>query len=218
MIGISIAGRKEWNALLNIYNKKEDDLTSYPYGEYFTFTINNKEVIFYRCGTRKTKSSGATQYMISNFNLEKVIVIGTSAGMDTKYNLLDIFIPNKALQVDCSYIEDGDDFNKDYIIDIDLSKYGDEFKTCTIGSSDKAMIYKEVCDLMYSKGLTLIDMESAPIAYICKVNNVECIIIKGISDFPSNFDFNDSEQFQEYVRNIPVVMEKICTEYLEKFI
>jgi adenosylhomocysteine nucleosidase/adenosylhomocysteine/aminodeoxyfutalosine nucleosidase len=71
---------------------------------------------------------------------------------------------------------------------------------------------------MYSKGLTLIDMESAPIAYICKVNNVECIIIKGISDFPSNYAFNDSEQFQEYVRNVPVVLEKICSEYLEKFI
>ena len=34
--------------------------------------------------------------MIMKFNLRKVIVIGTCAGIDDKYNNLDIIIPNKA--------------------------------------------------------------------------------------------------------------------------
>lgn len=219
MIGISIAASKEWKAILERYNKTEKDLISYPYGEYFIMKMNENNLLFYRCGTRKTKSSGATQYMISKFNLTKIIVIGTAAGMDENYKLLDVFVPNKALQTDCTYLENGDDFKEDYIVDIDLSKYdSNEFKICIIGSSDKPMIHKSVCGLMKKNNLTLVDMESAPIAYICKVNNVECIIIKGISDFPANYDATDENQFQEYLINIPKVMNKICDEYLNRFI
>ena len=218
MIGISIAASKEWKVILERYDIKENEINNYPYGEFFTTIINDKDVIFYRCGTRKTKSSGATQYMITKFNLSKIIVIGTAAGMDTSYNLLDIFVPNKALQVDCTYIENGDDFKDDYIVDINISKYNTRFKPCIIGSSDKPMIHKEICELMKKNNLTIVDMESAPIAYICKVNNIECIIIKGISDFPSNYEATDENQFQEYVINIPKVMNKICDEYLNIFI
>lgn len=219
MIGISIAASKEWKIILERYDKTKKDLIIYPYGEYFIEKINNSNVIFYRCGTRKTKSSGATQYMISNFDLSKIIVIGTAAGMNNNFDLLDIFIPNKAVQVDCTYLENGDDFKEDYIVDINLSNYKNiDFKTCIIGSQDKPMIHKETCELLEQKNLTLVDMESAPIAYICKVNNVECIIIKGISDFPKNYEITDEKQFQEYVNNVPKVMNKICNEYLEKFI
>lgn len=219
MIGVSIAASKEWEVILNKYNKTEKDLINYPYGEYFVENIDNKNLVFYRCGTRKTKSSGATQYMISKFNLSKVIVVGTAAGVNNNFDLLDIFVPNKVVQVDCTYLEDGESFKDDYIVDIDLSKYKNiEFKTCIIGSSDKPIIHKEVCQLMNKNNLTIVDMESAPIAFICKVNNVECVIIKGISDFPGNYDVLDENQFQEYVINVPKVMNKICDEFLKYFI
>ena len=215
MIGISVAAQKEWKVVLDYYNKDIDKIDKYPYGEYFFENINGKEVVFYRCGTRKTKASGATQYMIDKFNLNKIIVIGTCAGVDENYRLLDIFIPNKAVQVDCTYLEQGDSFKEDFIVDINLDKYKFNYNTCTIGSSDKPMIHKEVCDLMYKNNLTIIDMESAPISYICKVNNVECIIIKGISDFPGRYDYLDENQFNEYIENIPKVINKILDEYLE---
>jgi len=157
--------------------------------------------------------------MISNFKLKKIIVVGTAAGVDLNYKLLDIFIPNKAVQVDCTYLENGEDLKDDYIVDIDLSKYsGLVFNTCTIGSSDKPIIYKDSCELLYKNDLKLVDMESAPIAFICKTNSVECIIIKGISDFPTNYDSTDKKQFEEYVINIPKVINKICDEYLNKII
>ncbi len=215
MIGISIAASKEWKVIIDRYNKGDKDLISYPYGEYF---IDNN-LIFYRCGTRKTKAAGATQYMISHFNMDKIIAIGTAAGMSNKYNLLDVFVPNKVVQVDCTYVEDGEEFKDDYIVDIDLSKYNSiEFNSCTIGSSDKPMIYKDICELMEKNDIVLVDMESAPIAYICKVNDIQCIIIKGISDIPGNYDSKDENQFEEYVINIPKVMNKICDEYLNKYI
>lgn len=65
--------------------------------------------------------------------------------------------------------------------------------------------------------------EWAAIAYTCKANNVECIIIKGISDFPSNEEKSDAkqsndEQLDVFITNTPIVMNKICTDYLCKFI
>ena len=218
MIGVSVAAQKEWKCVLEYYHKDIDKIDKCPYGEYFFEKINNKDVVFYRCGTRKTKASGATQYMIDKFNLSKIIVIGTCAGVDESFSLLDIFIPNKVVQADCTYLETGDSFKEDFIVDIDLSKLDFNYNTCILGSSDKPMIHKDICDLMLKNNLTIIDMESAPIAYICKVNNVKCIIIKGISDFPGKYDVSDANQFNEYVVNIPKVITKILTEYLEKII
>lgn len=34
--------------------------------------------------------------------------------------------------------------------------------------------------------ITIADTESVAIAYVCKMNKIDCLIIKGISDFPIN--------------------------------
>ena len=63
--------------------------------------------------------------------------------------------------------------------------------------------------------ITIADTESAAIAYICKANNIECIIIKGISDFPTNEQENlNGEQLNSFIANIPIIMNKIVDGYL----
>ena len=46
--------------------------------------------------------------------------------------------------------------------------------------------------------ITIADTDSAAIAYICKANDVECVVIKGISDFPINE--NESTNRTESIR------------------
>ena len=62
------------------------------------------------------------------------------------------------------------------------------------------------------------DMESGAIANVCKLNNTEIVIIKGITDFPGNYEPDDERQYQEYKENVPKVMERILKEYLYHFI
>lgn len=50
-------------------------------------------------------ASASTQYMIDHFNFTKIIVAGTCAGINDSYSQLDIFIPNKAVQYDCTVKE-----------------------------------------------------------------------------------------------------------------
>ena len=61
---------------------------------------------------------------------------------------------------------------------------------------------------------------SAAIAYICKANDVECVVIKGISDFPINEnestkEDSHEEQLNVFLTNIPIIMNNILDNYLE---
>ena len=60
MIGISIAAKKEWEAVLNKLNININNCSNFPFGEYFKTNIYGEEVIFYRCGARKMNCSAST--------------------------------------------------------------------------------------------------------------------------------------------------------------
>ncbi|NME06594.1 permease [Psychrobacillus sp. BL-248-WT-3] len=223
MIGISIATKWEYEATLEYFSIKNNVRFSYPYGDYFIRTINDTELVFYSTGVRKVNGVGGNQYMISKFDLTKVIVAGTCAGIDEKYRNLDIFVPNKAVQYDCTVKEIEPFIKPSFIVDIDLSKYGDDFYTGTIGTADKAVVMWEDYLELKDHEITIADTEASAIAYICKKNDVECIIIKGISDFPtdernSNKLQSNIEQINVYLENTPKVMNKIFGNYLKRFI
>jgi len=215
MIGISVSAKREWKAVLDRFQMNVDRCIKYPFGEYFTTEINGESVLFYRCGVRKVNCSAATQYVIDHFNLKKIIVAGTCAGIDDRFKNLDIFIPNKAVQYDCT-VKEQEPLIKDIFtisFNLDLLKFS--ANTGTIGTADKAVVmWKDYLELK-ENGITIADTESAAIAYICKANNVECIIIKGISDFPTNEQETSSEdQLNSFLTNVPIIMNKIIDEYL----
>ena len=223
MIGISIATKWEYEATLKYFSVKNNERFGYPYGEYFIRTINDTEIVFYRTGVRKVNGVGGNQYMISKFHLTKVIVAGTCAGIDEKFNVLDIFVPDKAVQYDCTVKEIEPLIKQSFIVNMDLSKYGDDFYKGTIGTADKAVVmWKDFLELKENE-ITIADTEAGAIAYICRKNDVECIIIKGISDFPTDESSSDKfesnmEQINVYLENTPKVMNKIFDEYLKRFI
>ncbi len=217
MIGISVASNKEWNFIKEYYKTEIKEISNYIYGEYFETEINNKKVLIYKCGARKSNASASTQYMIDKFNLQKIILIGTTAGINKKYKLLDILIPDVAIQGDCNFVEKGEQFQDKFITNIDLSKY-DMIATSTIASFDKPLIYKTDCELMEKNKIDIRDMESGAIANICKLNKIELVIIKGITDFPGDYEVDDERQYLEYKENVPKVMNKILKDYLAKFI
>ncbi|MBE6814715.1 MAG: 5'-methylthioadenosine/S-adenosylhomocysteine nucleosidase [Ruminococcaceae bacterium] len=215
MTGISIAAKREWNTVLDKFQINIDECTKYPFGEYFTTEINGENVIFYRCGVRKVNCSAATQYMIDHFDLKKIIVVGTCAGIDDKFKPLDIFIPNKAVQYDCTVKEQEPLIKDSFTVNFNLGSLDFNVLTGTIGTADKAVVMWEDYLELKENNITIADTESAAIAYICKANNIECIIIKGISDFPTNEQENlNGEQLNSFITNIPIIMNKIVDGYL----
>lgn len=221
MIGISIAEENEWINTKKYYCISETK--EYPYGEYFYYKINDKNVIFYRCNVRKTSSSAAAQYMIDHFNLNKIIVVGTCAGIDTNYKQYDIVIPNLAVQTDCTVRETEPLIKTKFNVEIDLSKLNIEYNTGTIATQDKPVVMWNDYTILKDNNITVCDTEAASIASVCKKNNVDVLIIKGISDFPTNEnkstkEISHEEQYKIYISNIPIIMNKIYDYYLNKVI
>ncbi len=160
-------------------------------------------------------SSAATQYMIDHFDLKMIIVAGTCAGIDDKFKTLDIFVPNKAVQYDCTVKEQEPLIKDSFTVNFNLDSLTSDVLTGTIGTADKAVVMWEDYLELKENNITIADTESAAIAYICKANNVECVIIKGISDFPTNEqETSNEEQLNSFITNIPIIMNRIIDEYL----
>ena len=219
MIGISVAAKKEWEAVLDKFNINIESCETFPFGEYFKINLYGEDVMFYRCGVRKMNCSASTQYMIDHFNLSKIIVVGTCAGIDDKYKNLDIFFPNKLVQYDCTVKETEPLIKDSFTITIDMSNYSN-VNTGTLGTADKPVVmWKDYLELK-ENNITIADTESSAIAYVCKANNVECVVIKGISDFPTNEnestkEYSHEEQLNVFLTNIPIIMNSIIDNYLE---
>jgi adenosylhomocysteine nucleosidase/adenosylhomocysteine/aminodeoxyfutalosine nucleosidase len=221
MIGISIAESNEWEATLKYFKKTHEDCLISPYGEYFKIRYHKKDLLVYRSNVRKVASSGCTQYMIDKFKLKKIIVIGTCAGVDHKYQAHDIIIPNKLVQYDCTVRETEPLIKERFSVDIDLSDIDFNYNTGILGTADKPLVMWDDYLIVKDNGITIVDTEAAGIGYICKINNVQVLVIKGISDFPtnekeSNKKISHEEQYNIFIKNIPIIMNKIFNEYLDK--
>ncbi|MFR2535202.1 MAG: permease [Clostridia bacterium] len=214
MIGIAVATKEEWKATLDILNIDEEELIEYPYGEYVITKIFNIEAVLYCSGYRKVMSAGAAQYIIDKFKIEKMIVMGTCAGINKQYQTLDILLPTIAVQYDCTIKEWEPLIKQRFVVMLEEK----EENPIVIGTADRAVVARKDYKELQDNGITIADCESAAVAYICKLNNKKCSIIKGISDFPIEEEDSkkNEKQFAIYQANIPIIMKKIIEQYLEK--
>lgn len=214
VIGISIADSSEWKVILNYYNIDNHECRKFPFGEYFKLSLYNKELLFYSCDIRKVKSSASTQYMIDHFDLEKIIVVGTCAGIDSNYDKLDVFFPDKLVQYDCNVKGIGPLINDEYTVCLNTTNFPN-LKTGTLATGDKFVALWEDYIELKNNDITIADMESAAIGLVCKLNNVECVVVKGITDYPIDENNVYDEQMNTFEINTPLVMKKILDDYLE---
>ena len=217
MIGIAIAAKNEWKSILEKFNISSCE--QFSLGEYFKTNIYGEEIIFYNCGSRKMRCSASTQYMIDHFNFSKIIVLGTCAGIDNKYKTFDVFFPNKLVQYDCTVKESEPLIKDSYTVEIDVSSL-DNINTGTLATADKPVVTWKDYEELKENDITIADMEAAAISYICRANDVECVVVKGISDFPIDENMTSkeesyNEQFDIYMKNTPIVLNNIIDNYLE---
>ena len=132
---------------------------------------------------------------------------------------MDIFFPNKLIQYDCTVKEMEPLIKNSFTVNIDMNNF-QSLNTGVLGTADKAVVMWNDYVELKNNGITIADTESAAIAYICRANNVECVVIKGISDFPINENESTKESSYEgqlniFLANIPKIMNDIIDNYLE---
>lgn len=169
---------------------KNKDIHNYPLGEYFNQEIENCKCLFYHSGPTKTRAAAACQYAIDQWKPDTIIVLGTCGGVSKNLEIFDIIMANKTVQYDCLDFM-GEAEHTFYNITeldnswIDTSNIPEKITTGIIGTADKDLNY-EAAMLLRKEKLLAVDWESGAITKICELNNVKCLVFRGISDKPES--------------------------------
>jgi adenosylhomocysteine nucleosidase len=215
MYVIQICSIEEWEATKRLMNPKE--VLSYPYGQYFEANIEKQNCVFYHSGETKTISAGACQYAIDHWSPSIVIVLGTCGGVNENLQPLDVIIAEKTAQYDVVPMKKRESIFHD-IITIDNSWINlDEFLYPLlrgfIATADQSVTANNY-HILKKENAMAADWETAAIAKICSTNRVQCCVVRSVSDLPQQGESDVDLQYQDYVRNTTIIMEKLITSYL----
>lgn len=189
----------------NIYNLK-----------FYLGKIENRDCVLVECGIGKVNAARTTQILIDNFDIGFIVSIGTAGAIDKKINIKDVVIGKKLVQYDFDLTAFGRE--KGYITDIGKFIESDEklVNKClvtmkkmdkdndfnvyvgTIASADQFCTDRKVADDVHNEfGAMCVEMESAAVAQICKLDDIPFVIIRSISDSPNG---NNNIDFDEYLK------------------
>ena len=215
MIGVIVTTKLEWESLLKVYGIDKELTSKYPFGDYYETTIYDKKILLFRSLGRKAMASAGVQYMIDKFNLKKIVFIGTCTLVSDYLDYNDIIIPNLVSEYDLSIRELEPLIKEKDIIKLDKVNVSMKYFDGLLGTSDKSLITKKDYLMVKETDMVASDTEAAPIARVCKLNNVDITIIKGISDRVSD-DGDYSAQTETYEETAPSIIENIATNYLNE--
>ena len=85
-----------------------------------------------------------------------------------------------------------------------------------LGTSDKALVSWKDLTYLASNGIDASDMESYAVCKVAKANNIDYIVLKGVTDRPMKSDNGLDEQEEVYEENTPLVMKKLIEDYLSE--
>lgn len=224
MIGIIGAMDEEIYELKRIIDVKEEKKI-YDVNFYIG-TLNNKEVILVKSKIGKVASSFVTTLLISNFDIDYIINIGTCGAVNSKLKYLDIVVASKLIYHDADVRAFGYDFGqmaqcpKYFEVDKNLLERAKKFNNVHIGDvvsgdqfiDDAYNMKRKVDEYFKDYDVLACDMESTSIAHVSYLANVPFIIIRTISDV---LDFDGTKRdFQE------LAMEscKILAHFIEEYI
>lgn len=184
--------------------------------KFYIGKIENINCVLVECGIGKVNAARTTQILIDNFKIDFVVNIGTAGAISDKVNIKDVVIGQKLAQYDFDLTAFGRE--KGYITDIgkfiesdkklvekcliamkNLDKNNDfNVHVGTIASADQFCTDRKIANEVYKEfGAICVEMESAAVAQICKLDNVPFVIIRSISDSPNG---NNSIDFDEYLK------------------
>lgn len=215
MIGIIGAMPQEVNALKKLMSNIVE--TEYFGIEFTTGEINQKQIVLCLSGVGKVNASISTTLMITKYNPEYIINIGTSGGMDPNQNTLDIVISDKVIQhdFDTSYIDGEEGIGITVQADKDLARK--VVKAFEKSNIDAKLHYGDIIsgDLFVGeerKVIKLLDkfpsaiaceMESGAVAQTCKKLGTAFIIVRALSDIV----YHDNSGI-DFMKNVEITSER----------
>lgn len=186
--------------------------------EFHSFTFSDNEFVIAKCGPGKVNSAVCAVIMILFYDVDAIINIGV-AGAYKDIPIGSIVVSDKSVQIDVDTSAVGDEVgfvsgvNKKYF---ESSKYLGEFIASKIypyklfevsnskflltdtiigpvGTSDTYITNKSIVDkVVNSFGVISFDMETASIAQVCHINNIDFVSCRVITDNCSGVEYKNN--------------------------
>lgn len=182
---VLFSANSEWKSVLAY--AKPARIQSTPFGEFFQEKINGLTIVFVKGGWGKISAAASAQYGIQRWQPDLVINLGTCGGFEGRVErgtivlveqtvVYDIFeqmgVPEEALAF--------------YSTDLDLSwlkePYPQSVQRGRLISADRDILPEDVDGLVKVFNVFAADWESGAIAWVCRNNGVQCLILRGVSD------------------------------------
>lgn len=202
-IGIIGAMDKEIEKFMDIFdlNKDENNDKNIYLGIY-----NDKKIIVAKSGIGKVNSGAMTQYIIDNYKTDYIINSGCAGSLCDKIKIMDIIISSYVTYHDFlpirvmaySVPDEGKVKADERLIENAIESMKKlniiNYYVGAIASGDCFVTNNTIRDTIYnSTKAVAVDMESASIGHISKINGVPFIAIRTISDFADGNDDFESE-------------------------
>ncbi|MDC7221400.1 MAG: 5'-methylthioadenosine/S-adenosylhomocysteine nucleosidase [Spirochaetales bacterium] len=210
---VLISAETEWKIVKEYFNYS--NLLESPFGEYFfidDFVKADEKTVLFHGGWGKVNSAGSTQYAIDKFNPDIIINIGSCGGFDELVSRGDIVLAEKTVIYDIyekmfDPVEAVNEFTS--IIDLNWLKepFPIEVTRSLLISGDSDLDPKSIADFKIRYSAIAGDWESGAIAHICKLNNVRCLILKGVSDIVSEETGEAYRNPQLFVNQVNDIMK-----------
>lgn len=227
MIGIIAAEEKEMQEIRNVMTNFKEE--KYKNLKIYIGEISNKQCILVRAGVGKVNAARTAQLLIDKFKVSEIINLGAAGALNEKLKCGDIVIGKELVQHDFDITAFG--HKKGYITDLGVIFYSDkelinkayeimkkidkeENKICigTIATGDIFCTNKGKANKIREEfNGDCVEMESAAIAQVCRLEEIPFIAIKSISDTPNG---NNNIEYDEFLETA----SKRCANFLVEFV
>lgn len=227
MIGIIGAMAEEVNAL-----KKLMTVTSISEKQgylYYLGTIDDKDIVLVQGGIGKVNATISATLLLTNYDVDFVINIGSAGGLKLYQNVGDVVISDRTVHHDVDVTAFGRElgqvpglptyFEADKellsLVEQVLREKNINSHIGLIASGDQFVSRKNQVEniLKYFPNAMCSDMEAASVAQVCYVFNKRFIITRSLSDV---FNKGDSSiQFDEYLKKASQNSAYMCKELIK---
>ena len=193
--------------------------------------IGKTSCVLVKCGVGKVNAARITQMLIDTYEIGSIVNIGSAGALKDSLHIGDIVIGKQLVQHDFDLTAFGHkkgyitDVGRELTTDLELIQKCEETmkkileketkNKCIVGkiaSGDQFCTKLELKkEILEEFNADCVEMEGAAIAQVCMLNQVDCIVIRSISD---QVNGNNQVDFETYLQ----MASKNCAEFIEMLV
>jgi len=161
-------------------------------------TINGVKVSVVRCGVGLQKAAAATQALINNYTISRILMSGTAGGVDKRLKIGDTIVSEEILYHEgkTELLQSDSSFDADTVFKADESLLLIAKKAIENNAFAQAVYFGRITSgnkFLSGKGFQevadkfnpmCVDMETAAVAHVCAINKIPFIAVRSITDSP----------------------------------